>query len=165
MFVVVSAAALVIFSVIVTPAAFMAVCMPMACATLMILCVVVSVSAAALVPLVMMVVSAAAAVRALRLSSKNFICRRFAILDDLYIKFQLLARKWVIKVDSDVLLADSFDAHAGSRAVLRLTEKLHTNDQIDARKLLFRQDLHGVLFILADSVARAYANRFALARL
>ena len=151
MLVVVPAAALVIFSVIVTPAAFMAVCMPMTSATL--------------VPLVVMVVSAAAAVRALRLSGKNFVCRRFAVLDDLYIKFQLLASKRVIKVDSDVLLADSFDAHAGSRAVLRLAEKLHTNDQVDTRKLLFRQDLHGVLLILADPVARAYANRFALARL
>ena len=165
MFVVVPAAALVIFSVIVTPAAFMAVCMPMTSATLVILCVIVSMSAATLVLLVMMVVSAAAAVRALRLSGKNFIRRRFAILDDLYIKFQLLASKRVVKVDSDILLADSFDTHTGSRAVLRLAEKLHTYRQIDTRKLLFRQDLHGVLFILAYPVARAYANRFALARL
>ena len=134
-------------------------------ATLVILCVIVSVSAATLVPLVVMVVSAAAAVRALRLSGKNFVRRRFAVLDDLYIKFQLLARKRVVKVDSDVLLADSFDAHAGSRAVLRLTEKLHAHRQIDTRKLLFRQNLHGVFSILADPVARAYANRFALARL
>ena len=165
MLVVMSAAALVIFSVIVVPAAFMTVCMPMTSATLVILCVIVAVPAATLVPLVMMVVSAAAAVRALRLPGKNFVCRRFAVLDDLYIKFQLLARKRVIKVDSNVLLADSFDAHAGSRAVLRLAEKLHTNDQVDARKLLFRQDLHGVLLILADPVARANANHFALARL
>ena len=165
MLVVMSAAALVIFSVIVVPAAFMTVCMPMTSATLVILCVIVSVSTAALLPLVMMLMAAAAAVRALRLTGKNFVRRRFAVLDDLYIKFQLLARKRVVEVDSDVLLADSLDAHAGSRAVLRLTEKLHTNDKVDARKLLFRQDLHGVLLILADPVARAYANRFALARL
>ena len=165
MLVVMPAAALVIFSVIVVPAAFMTVCMPMTSATLVILCVIVSVSTAALLPLVMMVMAAAAAVRALRLTGKNFVRRRFAVLDNFYIKFQLLASKRVIKVDSDVLLADSLDAHAGSRAVLRLTEKLHTNDKVDARKLLFRQDLHGVLLILADPVARAYANRFALARL
>ena len=138
MLVVVPAAALMIFSVIVATAAFMAVCMPMTSATLVILCVIVSVSAAALVPLVMMVVSAAAAVRTLRLPGKNFVCRRFAILDDLYIKFQLLAGIWVVKVYGDVLLADSFDAHAGSRAVLCLAEKLHTHDQIYTRKLLFR---------------------------
>ena len=123
MLVVVPAAALVIFSVIVAPAAFMTVCMPMTSATLVILCVIVAVPAAALVPLVMMVVSAAAAVRALRLPGKNFIRRRFAIFDDLYIKFQLLARKRVVKVDSDVLLADSFDAHASSRAVLRQPDR------------------------------------------
>ena len=126
MFVVVSAAALVIFSVIVTAAAFMIPRM------------IVAVPAAALVPLVMMVVSAAAAVRTLRLTGKNFVRRRFAVLDDLYIKFQLLARKRVVKVDSDVLLADSFDTHTGSRAVLRLSEKLHAYRQIDTRKLLFR---------------------------
>ena len=126
MLVMVSAAALVIFSVIVAPAAFM---IPR---------VIVPVSAAALVPLVMMVVSAAAAVRTLGSAGKNFIRRRFAIFDDFYVKFQLLARIWMVKVDGDVLLADSFDAHAGSRAVLRLTEKLHTNGQIDARELLFR---------------------------
>ena len=155
MLVVVPAAALVIFPVIVTSAALVTVYMPMASATLVILCVIVSVSTAALVPL-LMIMSAAAAVSTLRLAAKNFVRRRFAVLDDLYIKFQLLARKRVIKVDSDVLLADSFDAHTGSRAVLCLAEKLHTDDQIDARKLLFRQDLHGVLLILADPVARAY---------
>ena len=131
----------------------------------MILCVIVAVPAATLVLLVMMVMTAAAAVRTLRLSGKNFVRRRFAVLDDLYIKFQLLARKRVVEVDSDVLLADSLDAYAGSRAVLCLTEKLHTHDQINTRKLLFGQDLYGVLFILAYPVARAYANRFALARL
>ena len=164
MLVAVPAAALMIFSVIVVSAAFMTVCMPIASATLVILCVIVSVSAAALVSLVM-AVSAAAAVRTLRLAGKNFVCRRFAVLDDFYVKFQLLAREWMVKVYGNILLADSFDAHAGSRAVLRLTEKLHAHRQIDARELLFRQDLHGVLLILADPVARAYANRFALARL
>ena len=120
----VPAAALVIFPVIVTSAAFMTVCMPMASATLVILCVIVSVSAAALVPLVM-VVSAAAAVSTLRLAGKNFVRRRFAVLDDFYVKFQLPAREWMVKVDGNVLLADSFNTHTGSRAVLRLTEKLH----------------------------------------
>ena len=156
MLVVVPAAALVIFSVIVTSAAFMTVCMPMTSATLVILRVIVSVSAATLVSLVMMVMSATAAVRTLRLPGKNFVRRRFAVLDDFYVKFQLLAREWMVKVDGDILLADSFNAHAGSRAVLRLTEKLHAYRQIDARKLLFRQDLHGVFSLLADPVNRDY---------
>ena len=138
MLVVVPTAALVIFFVFVTSAAFMTVCMSMTPATFVILCVIVSVSAAALVPLVMMVVSAAAAVRTLGPAGKNFVRRRFSVLDDFYVKFQLLAREWMVKVDGDILLADSFNAHAGSRAVLRLTEKLHAYRQIDARELLFR---------------------------